>query len=92
MTLSPASELLIPGLIKAYDQSEKEVALSAPIEILRNWDFAVSKESVAMTLAHYYGTNYLKSGVGLKVLNLQNWCDIGAWRPASERLLLFKNA
>ena len=89
----PAFELLIPGLIKAYDQSEKEVALSAPIEILRNWDFAVSKESVAMTLAHYYGTNYLKSGgrpEGFKFIELVRYWSTAS--PASERLLLFKNA
>ena len=88
----PAFEILIPGLIKAYDQSEKEAALSAPIEILRNWDFAVSKESVAMTLAHYYGTNYLKKGGrpdGLKFIELvRYWSEAS---PASERLLLFKN-
>ena len=84
---------MIPGLIKAYDQSEKEVVLSAPIEILRNWDFAVSKESVAMTLAHYYGTNYLKSGgrpEGLKFIELVRYWSTAS--PAGERLLLFKNA
>ena len=89
----PAFEILIPGLIKAYDQSEKEVALSAPIEILRNWDFAVSKESVAMTLAHYYGINYLKSGgrpEGLKFIELVRYWSTAS--PAGERLLLFKNA
>ena len=89
----PAFEILIPGLINAYDQSEKEVSLSAPIEILRNWDFAVSKESVAMTLAHYYGTNYLKSGgrpEGLKFIELVRYWSTAS--PAGERLLLFKNA
>ncbi len=88
----PAFEILIPGLIKAYDQSEKEAILSAPIEILRTWDFAVSKESIAMTLAHYYGINYLKNGVrpnGLKFTELvQYWSEAS---PESERLLLFKN-
>ena len=89
----PAFEILIPGLIRAYDQSEKEAALSAPIEILRNWDFAVSTESVAMTLAHYYGINYLRLGDrpdDLKFIELvRYWSEAS---PINERLLLFKNA
>ena len=89
----PAFEILIPGLIKAYDQSEKEVLLSAPIEVLRHWDFAVSKESIAMTLAHYYGTHYVKEGVrpsGLKFIELvQYWSEAS---PLGERLAIFKKA
>ena len=54
--------------------------LFAPIEILRNWDFSVSKESIAMTLAHYYGTHYVRDGVrpsGLKFIELmQSSSDI----------------
>ncbi len=52
----PAFAALIPGLIAAYDASGSNKALSAPIEVLRAWDFTTSEESVAMTLAHYYGT------------------------------------
>ena len=89
----PAFEILIPGLIKAYDQSEKEALLSAPIEVLRHWDFAVSKESIAMTLAHYYGTHYVKEGVrpsGLKFIELvQYWSEAS---PVGERLAIFKKA
>ena len=89
----PAFEILIPGLIRAFDQSEKEAMLFAPIEILRNWDFSVSKESIAMTLAHYYGTHYVRDGVrpsGLKFIELmQYWSEES---PESERLSLFKSA
>ena len=89
----PAFEILIPGLIKAYDQSEKEALLSAPIEVLRHWDFAVSKESIAMTLAHYYGTHYVEEGVrpsGLKFIELvQYWSEAS---PVGERLAIFKKA
>ncbi|MEM9361646.1 MAG: acylase [Bacteroidota bacterium] len=53
----PAFKALIPGLIKAYDASSHDKsAIREPIETLRNWDFTTSRESMAMTLAHYYGT------------------------------------
>jgi acyl-homoserine-lactone acylase len=54
-------EYLIPGLIKAYD-AQRPAHLKEAIEVLRNWDLKVSKESVGMSLAHYYGTIYNQSG------------------------------
>jgi acyl-homoserine-lactone acylase len=58
----PAFADLIPGLVQAYERSQpKDPALQAPIEVLRKWDFKVSKESVAMTLAHFYGMQCLRS-------------------------------
>lgn len=57
----PAFEVLIPGLVKAYD-AQPEPALAGAIEVLRNWDYQVSTASVGMTLAHYYGTFYLREG------------------------------
>jgi len=51
----PAFEALIPGLVKAYDENP-DPELEEAIEVLRNWDYTTSKESIAMTLAHYYGT------------------------------------
>eukprot|EP00952_Eustigmatos_sp_NYUAD-ZCMA_P003613 15778-Eustigmatos_ZCMA.PRE.1 len=35
---------------------EGSYRLDEPLEVLRKWDYNTSKESVAMTLAHYYGT------------------------------------
>ncbi len=59
----PAFEALIPGLIEAYDsRGHDKNILKEPIEILRNWNFKTSKESVAMTLAHFYGTRYYQEG------------------------------
>ncbi len=53
----PAFKALIPGLVKAYyQQSDKIPKLGEPIELLEKWDFKTGKESVAMTLAHYYAT------------------------------------
>lgn len=51
----PAFEALIPGLIKAYDKNPVS-SLKEPIEVLRKWDFKTGTASIAMTLAHYYGT------------------------------------
>lgn len=51
----PAFEALIPGLVKAYDGNPTP-ELKEAIEELRKWDYKTSKESIAMTLAHYYGT------------------------------------
>jgi acyl-homoserine lactone acylase PvdQ len=57
----PGFEKLIPGLIEAYD-SVGDVAYHAQIQALREWDFSVSTDSVAMTLAHFYGSNYRENG------------------------------
>ncbi|HEA20299.1 hypothetical protein LCGC14_1692200 [marine sediment metagenome] len=52
-----AFKALIPGLVDAYNShDEKNPELREPIEILEKWDYTTSAESVAMTLAHYYGT------------------------------------
>lgn len=61
--LLPAFEVLIPGLIKAYNQNDdKNHKLRQGIKVLENWDYKTSKESVAMTLAHFYGTRYYQEG------------------------------
>ncbi|PIB38222.1 penicillin amidase [Maribacter sp. 4G9] len=53
----PAFKALIPGLVNAYNSHEdKNPKLREPMAILEKWDFRTSKESIAMTLAHYYGT------------------------------------
>ena len=59
----PAFKVLIPGLIKAYNQNDdKNPKLQEAIDVLENWNFRTSKESVAMTLAHFYGTRYYLEG------------------------------
>ncbi|MDE3742974.1 acylase [Maribacter polysaccharolyticus] len=56
----PAFEKLIPALITAYDdQPDRPSDMGAAITILREWDYRTSRESKAMTLAHYYGTEIL---------------------------------
>jgi len=52
----PAFEVLLPGLFTAYDQDAKRwPQLEQPIALLRRWDRKVALDSVAMTLAHFYG-------------------------------------
>jgi acyl-homoserine-lactone acylase len=88
----PAFEVLIPGLILAFDESEgKDESMGDAIDILRKWDFAVSTESVAMSLAHYYGILYLQKGIAPKGLSsMENITFFGIESPFEERLYIFK--
>jgi len=90
----PAFEMLIPGLVAAYDRSpNRNRSLKEPIDKLRNWDFAVSKESVAMSLAFYYGNEYRRNGNAPEGLNtIELFKYYGSDSPVSERLTIFKNA
>jgi acyl-homoserine-lactone acylase len=52
----PAFEYMIPELLsaaKGQSTEEKQV-----LELLKAWDYRTSKESVAMSVAHFYGENY----------------------------------
>lgn len=58
----PAFEKLIPMLLKAYDQKGiADPELTEPIKILEEWDYRTSKESVAMSLAHFFGMNFMRN-------------------------------
>ncbi|MEM6633447.1 MAG: acylase [Bacteroidota bacterium] len=91
----PAFEVLIPGLIEAYEQDDdKNPKLLDPINTLRAWDFKVSAASVPMSLAHYYGTLYYQKGnipEGFSrraYMNLLNY--FGTKSPMGERLAIFE--
>ncbi|WP_282162102.1 acylase [Ulvibacterium marinum] len=87
----PAFEALIPGLIEASDGITRPTeAFASAINVLREWDYTTSKESVAMTLAHYYGTLYLEQGNrpnGLGGMELINY--FGSSSPKGERISIF---
>ncbi|MBX2945318.1 MAG: acylase [Cyclobacteriaceae bacterium] len=87
-------EKLIPGLIAAFDQSGKKYAgLKPAIEMLRTWDLKVAKQSVGMTLAHFYGTLYLQKGPrpeGLSPMEGVNYFGTGT--PHEQRLEIFAEA
>ena len=58
----PAFEKLIPMLLKAYDQKGVgDPKISEPIKVLEEWDYRTSKESVAMSLAHFFGMNFMRN-------------------------------
>ncbi|MFA5298408.1 MAG: acylase [Lutibacter sp.] len=88
----PAFEVLIPGLVAAYDQLQPaDPQLAKAIEVLRNWDFAVSKASVAMSLAHFYGLHYLQEGNAPQDLIFMDKIGyFGTDSPLQERLAIFK--
>jgi len=81
---------LIPGLVKAYDNSKKYPDLKAAIDVLREWDFMVSKESVAMSLAHFYAKRYNQMGNAPQGMTiLERFSYYGTESPPEERLKIF---
>ncbi|WP_350286355.1 acylase [uncultured Croceitalea sp.] len=88
----PAFEVLIPGLIKAYEYyDDKNPKLREAIAILAQWDFKVSKTSVAMTLAHFYGTRYYQVGSFPEgMIPMERVTYWGSKSPVGERLRIFE--
>jgi len=91
----PAFEKLIPGLIEAFDKTggKKYASLKPAIEVLRTWDKTVSKESVAMSLAHFYLSISMQKGKRdpeMEVIDVIN--HFGTGSPYEERLELFSLA
>lgn len=91
----PAFEKLIPGLIDAYDKSGKQkyASLKAAVDVLRMWDKTVSKESVAMSLAHYYLSISMQKAKRDPEMELMDVVDyFGTASPHTERLEMFSLA
>ena len=90
----PGFEKLIPGLIEAFDQmDEADPEIAGAIEVLRNWDFRVAAESVAMTLAHFYGSAYYDNDELPDEMEDASFMEIinyfGTDSPPAERLQVF---
>ena len=87
----PGFEKLVGGLLEAWDQAvERDAALAEPIAVLREWDLATGEDSVAMSLAHFYGMNYLERGVtpeGLSEMEAINY--LGTEVSPADRLEVF---
>jgi acyl-homoserine-lactone acylase len=88
----PAFEKLIPGLVEAYDRSGMKMPhLKEPVETLRAWDMRVSKESVGMSLAHYYISLYLQKGPRTEGLNMMERVHyFGTETPDMQRIKIFE--
>lgn len=87
----PGFERLIPGLVKAYDESGEDYPeLADAIAVLRHWDLRTASDSVAMSLAHFYGLRYGADGAnpqGLRGIELVDYFGNGS--PHAERLRIF---
>jgi acyl-homoserine lactone acylase PvdQ len=93
-TYLPGFETLIPGLVAAYDQADQpDPDIADAIAVLRAWDFRVSSASVAMTLAHFYGSNYYDNGEVPEEMEDASFMEIinyfGAGSAPEERLRIF---
>jgi len=89
----PAFEALIPGLISANNEfDDKNPKFLEPMAILEAWDFKTSKEWVAMTLAHFYGTRYYQEGEyteGMTAMErVEYW---GSESPNGEKRRIFED-
>jgi acyl-homoserine-lactone acylase len=86
----PAFERLIPGLVAAWDQQGKQYShLKPAIEVLRGWDYRVSLESKAMTLAHFYATVYMQKGARQEGQSpMDRMIAYGTTSPLGERLAM----
>ncbi|MFY0688496.1 MAG: acylase [Cyclobacteriaceae bacterium] len=84
----PAFEQVISGLISAFDNNKASYPdLLEPILVLKEWDLRVSKESVGMSLAHYYGMQLYRNAKrpdGLRGMDRFNYYGTGL--PETERL------
>ena len=56
----PAFDALIPALVRDYEalraSDARKLALKEPVTVLRAWDRRSSTKSVALTVAHFWGT------------------------------------
>ena len=90
----PAFEVLLPGLFAAYHHDARRwPQLERPIAVLRRWDRKVALDSVAMTLAHFYGVKMLEdrlSSAGFVTMAEVEWA--GRESAPAERLAAFAAA
>ena len=88
----PAFEALLPGLIKAFDELDSDgKRYAAAINVLREWDYKTASDSIAMTIAHFYGLNYLASGKNPTLLRGNELIKYyGSSSPDDEKLMIFE--
>jgi acyl-homoserine lactone acylase PvdQ len=87
----PGFETLIGGLLEAWEQAdERDWVLAGPIELLRQWNLETGADSVAMSLAHFYGMNDLERDVTPEGLSeMERIDDLGTETKAADRLEVF---
>ena len=86
-------ESLVPGLVDAWaDNADQWPALGEAIAMLEDWNLEVSTDSVAMSLARYYGTRLameLDAPDGLSGMESINW--LGTESDPQARLQVFRD-
>ncbi len=90
-TYLPGADALITGLIKAYDASPKgNNEINDAMQVLKKWDFRVSKTSKAMTMTKFYFNTYGRSGKIPKGLHyMKRFYYMNSESPYEERLEVF---
>ncbi len=95
----PGADKLISGLLEAYKQypNQRKTTKEA-LELLKKWDFTVSKESVAMTLTQFYLNTYYNSGKvprmtgNKRSTRLQRFEYMSSTSSKKERIEVFRTA
>ncbi|MBT8083244.1 MAG: acylase [Gammaproteobacteria bacterium] len=87
----PGFEKLIGGLLEAWDEAgQQDPAIAAAMEVMQAWDLKTGLDSVAMSLAHFYGMNYLARGVAPEGTSEMQRIDyLGTGTAPAERLEVF---
>ena len=84
----PAFEVLIPMLMKAYEQKGVgDPTISEAIKVLQDWDYRSTKESVAMSLAHFFGMNFMQNHGNINYLIPFNAAKGNVPNPSATALL-----
>ena len=89
----PGFEKVIPGLIKAYDNSNQDKTMWDAMELLKAWDYKTGVDSKAMSLAHFYGMMLYQHGdVPNDLRGMDRFNYFGTDLPEADRLRIFKLA
>jgi len=91
----PGFELLLDGLISAWDDATPEfrdaASIGGAVAVLRQWDLRTGADSVAMSLAHFYALNMLETVEAPQELSRMARIDWqGTDSAPSERLAVFE--
>lgn len=93
----PGFEALLAGLVDAWDQAgvdeQTQLGLAEPIEALRSWSQQTARQSVAMSLAHFYGLNMLERVKAPSELTRMQRIDwMGTKSAPQDRLQVFADS
>ncbi len=89
----PAAKVLTNGLLEAWEEyPHKSGEVKKAMELMKNWDYTVSRESIPMTLCFYYHQQYIKEGILPRMHYMDRFKYIGSESPKNERIKIFKKA